>query len=118
MSDLAALDPGGTLLIPLMVSTSPVMLVIKRCLHPSDRCCLTVITTDARLLEFHPSISQPPKFKCETALELLDVSFDRLRDEALWVGFWHVATQSTSPGEVEPKSRLSPAEIFYQVNEP
>ena len=40
-------------------------------------------------LRYHTCVAEPPKFRYRTALELKGVGFDRVCDEALWVGLWY-----------------------------
>ena len=42
------------------------------------------MSCDAASLGFHRCTPEPPKLKFETALELLDIQLDRLKDEAFW----------------------------------
>ena len=51
------------------------------------------MSCDAPSLGFHRCKPEPPKLKFETALELLDIQLDRLKDEA----FWCAATTSAAP---------------------
>ena len=59
------------------------------------------MSCDAPSLGFHRCKPEPPKLKFETALELLDVQLDRLKDEA----FWCAATTSAAPNSTSDPAR-------------
>ena len=79
------LQPGHSTVIPFMTNGVPILFVVERYSRPDhDRCTVALVSCDAASLGFHRCKPEPPKLKFETALELLDVQLDRLKDEAFW----------------------------------
>ena len=59
-----------------------------------------------------PRLSQPPKIKYQTTLELANISFAKLSDEAMWAGLWHVASKAdTRPAT---QRRFTTPQQLYQ----
>jgi thiol-disulfide isomerase/thioredoxin len=84
------LDPGCVMMVPYDNGDSPLLLIVRRGVHPyAFTCTFTVVNSTSRGSEFHPADgTNPPKIKYRTCLELGDVPVERLGDEAFWVVLW------------------------------
>ena len=102
--------PGGTLCVPLTIGHAPLMLIVTRELQPRHTLCsLAVVSTVPSHHVYHPTLAEPPKLKVQTALELHEISFDRLLDESAWTAVW-VATSGTLSGA----ARTSATQLFFE----
>lgn len=101
------LQPGHSTVIPFMINAVPILFVVQRYSRPDhDRCTVALVSCDAGSLGFHRCKPEPPKLKFETALELLDVRLDRLKDEAFWCAApWLAHSPTHSPTHLLTHSR-------------
>lgn len=82
--------PAEVLVLPLPIGGVSKLLVVRRLPSPNDDACdVTVLCCGPSGLRYHTCVAEPPKFRYRTALELKGVGFDRVCDEALWVGLWY-----------------------------
>ena len=90
-----------------MINAVPILFVVQRYSRPDhDRCTVALVSCDAGSLGFHRCKPEPPKLKFETALELLDVRLDRLKDEAFWCAApWLAHSPTHSPTHLLTHSR-------------
>ena len=92
---LANLPPGELMLIPLVIRNIPRLLVVRRAAAPNEaKCVLTICCSGPGGLSYNRNVAEPPKIRYQTSLEVRDVDFGRVCDEALWVGAWYASTKS------------------------
>ncbi len=108
MTKLAALLPGGVLVVPHAIAGAPILFVIEKA--KGERAAFTIVNTDPELLAFHPARGEPPKIRYQTCLTLADVDFARIKDEAFWgLAYWVAVT---SP---DKSYAMSPIQVLYKI---
>ena len=77
---LQKLEPGGFLLLPVLVALQPIFFAVRRGLSPHQHLCtLAVISCEPEQIGHHRASAEPPKLKVQTCLELREVRMDKLQ---------------------------------------
>lgn len=109
------LDPGGVVLLP-WDGESPILLVIRRGAMPNhNTCTFTIVNPSITASEFHSAqATSSCKIKFQTFLELGNIAFEKLADEAWWAMLWY--GMQVDPDEVVTgKFKRGPLQILYEV---